>query len=351
MSETWVDAEEYEDLGEGTDDSYGSGEEFGEESRSARQRRERQRQILDARRQAHLRRTGRPQFPASRPVRAAVRARPTITAVRSPDLETRAAQDSLRRALEESNRRASRATWAAVAGAAVDQGLASFEDDLKNLPYVAAGARFAPLLFLSPQKKRGGVEGVITDPRVVGGAAILGIALLGNFMNKPKDVSQIQIMSPSTIASGGTLSAMAYDRNGKPLTDANITWQSGSTDLQVSPTGTITGSSGAQGTVLVFAGGKSQSQQVTISGSSAPSDVAVLEITSPSTVATGDTLSAVAYDSNGDPLTGVNITWGSGSKALTVDPQKGTITGNSGAKGKVVAFAGGQHKSGRVTIQ
>ena len=88
--------------------------------------------------------------------------------------------DSLRRAVEESNRRANRATWAAVAGTAVNQGLDSFSANLTN-QYLRAGARFAPLLFLSPGKKKSGVEGFVTDPRFIGGASILGIALLHNF--------------------------------------------------------------------------------------------------------------------------------------------------------------------------
>ena len=216
MSETWVDAEDYEDIGEGAYDSddigegaydsddigegaYDSddiGEDFGEESRSARHRRERQRrarlarqrQIMLARqRQAQMRRRRRPPLPARRPVGAPRPSRPAIRAVRSLDLETKVELDSLRRAVEESNRRANRATWAAVAGTAVNQGLDSFSPNLTN-QYVRAGARFAPLLLLSPQKKKGGAEGFVTDPRFIGGASILGIALLHNFTSRVHSV-------------------------------------------------------------------------------------------------------------------------------------------------------------------
>ena len=191
MSETWVDAEDYEDIGEGAYDSedigegaYDSedaGEDFGEESSSARRRRERQRQIMLARqRQAQMRRRGDRRRRRAGQSGAPGTSRPTITAIRSLDLETKVGLDSLRRALEESNRRANRATWAAVAGTAVDQGLDSFATNLTN-QYLRGGARFAPLLFLSPQKKKGGVEGFVTDPRFIGGASILGIALLHNF--------------------------------------------------------------------------------------------------------------------------------------------------------------------------
>jgi hypothetical protein len=256
MSETWVDAmdtETYDSIGEGYDsddvgdssyDSDDIGEsgypEFGEESRSARRRRERQRQILlERQRQAQLRQTRRPPAPArrpavpQRPVRPAQRQ--TITAIRSLDLETKVGYDSLRRAIEESNRRATRATWAAVAGTAVDQGLDSFSSRVTN-EYLRAGARFAPLLFLSPEKKRGGVEGFVTDPRVIGGAAILGIALLGNFTTRSQEASSVYIASPGTLTSPasataagatGTLNAYVRDRNGVNLTtQPSLTWTS-----------------------------------------------------------------------------------------------------------------------------
>jgi hypothetical protein len=278
MSETWadaMDADNYEVSGEGIYDSEGVGEgifdsegtgegaydSYGEESRSDRSRRERQRRImLERRRQAQMRQ--RRALPAQRPSSAQrpVRApgpspRQTITAIRSLDLETKVDLDSLRRKLEESSRRAKRATWAAVASAAVDQGLSSFGDDFKNHQYVAAGARFAPLLFLSPEKKKGGVEGFATDPRVIGGAAILGIALLGNFRNKSHEVSTVTIVPPGRITKAGILTADALDRNGNTVPNTSIAWTSSDPSVLTFPDT----SSGA----FTLAPGKTQSLQVT----------------------------------------------------------------------------------------
>lgn len=264
MSETWVDAvdtEQYEDVGEGAYDSEdigegaydseeigeGGNEEFGEESRAARRRRERQRQILlERQRQAQLRRQRRPPSPAQRPVVPQRPVRPsgpsqrqTITAIRSLDLETKVGQDSLRRAMEESNRRAARATWAAVAGTAVDQGLDSFASKVTN-QYLRAGARFAPLLFLSPEKKRSGVEGFVTDPRFIGGAAILGIALLGNFTSRAPEASSVYIVPPGKLTAPaaeaphvtGHLTAYVRDRNGVNLTpQPALAWTSYNKDV------------------------------------------------------------------------------------------------------------------------
>ena len=125
-----------EDIGEGLRQRR-IGEDFGEESRSDRRRRERQRQAMLERqrqrqarkRQARCAATATARQRAGQSPRRGPSPRQTIRAVRSLDLETKVGLDSLRRAVEESNRRANRATWAAVAGTAVDQGLDSFDDE------------------------------------------------------------------------------------------------------------------------------------------------------------------------------------------------------------------------------
>jgi hypothetical protein len=292
MSEAWAESEAYEAFGEGAYDSeavgegaydseaYGeaSYEGLGEESRADRRRRERQRQIMLARqRQAQLRRQRQP--PARVPRAAPATGAPpqTIRALRSLDLETKVGQDSLWRAVQESNRRASRATWAAVAGAAVDQGLDSFSKDLGNHEYIKAGARFAPLLFLSPEKTRSGVEGFVTDPRVIGGAAILGIALLGNFRNKTPAVTAVNITTLPTAANlvapgSGTFAAEALDQNGIPIQPPpTFIWSSDSANLSFasSTSGSYTLTTGDPGkvTVTVRAAGVSDSVKVKVTGS------------------------------------------------------------------------------------
>jgi hypothetical protein len=294
MSEAWVDAvdsEAYDALGEGAYDSEALGEGaydseaigeassyegLGEESRSDRRQRERQRQIMLARqRQAQTRRLGRPPARVQRPPAAAGPAPQAIRAIRSLDLETKVGQDSLRRALAESNRRATRATWAAVASAAVDQGLDSFSGDLGKHEYIKAGARFAPLLFLSPPKTRGGVEGFATDPRVIGGAAILGIALLGNFRNRSESVARVSIVPPTgaivTPASGtetGPITATALDRHGNPISPQPVfAWSSdnpGVLGFANPSVGTYTLTAGSTGKVTITAWAAGFSDQVKV---------------------------------------------------------------------------------------
>jgi hypothetical protein len=265
MTETWMDSEDYDDIGEGYFDGDDIGEDLDEESKAARIKRQQQVQRIKRARmqQAQLRRVRQSRSPA----RPTGPGRPAIRAIRSLDLKTEVEQDSLRRAIEESNRRAGRATWAAIASATVDQGLSSFSNDLKNLPpYVAAAARFAPLLLLSPQKKRGGVEGILTDPRFAGFVGITGFAVLGHLRGRPSGVDQLVITSPSTVAGGTTLTAEALDRNGNVLANVAISWVSASSALTVDrKTGVVKGSSGDKGKIIAFAGGKQASIDLTIS--------------------------------------------------------------------------------------
>jgi hypothetical protein len=169
-----------------------------------------------------------------------------------------------------------------VAGAAVDQGIDSFNTDLGGHEYVKAGARFAPLLFLSPEKTRSGVEGFVTDPRVIGGAAILGIALLGTWRTKSATTARVSIVSPpgtvtappaAGIAAPLSFNAQALDRNGNPVSpQPTFAWTS-DTPSVLSPASTSDGNfavqPGSKGkvTITVWAAGFSDQVKVRVTAS------------------------------------------------------------------------------------
>ena len=223
MSETWTDAmdsEAYDAFGEGAYDSeaYGEGaydseaygdasdEGLGEESRSARRRRERQRQILQERQRQRQRQRRRKCARNGqcrqnrRPTRAAGPSpRQTIAAVRDLDLDTKVELDSLRRELEESNRRASRATWATVAGVAAAEVINQF-DALENHPNVSAAIPAPLCSCCRPRSKGAESKGILLDPRVIGGAAVLGIALASRFTSTSKAVRKILTSAPRATA-------------------------------------------------------------------------------------------------------------------------------------------------------
>ena len=153
-----------------------------EESWASRRRRARARRIaLARRRQALIRARAQARGAALRrpaPVPAPpTSTRSTAAAIREVDLESKVAEDSLRRELGGMRRRMNRSEYAAVAGLAVNQFIESFNQPENE--YARAALRFAPLLLLAPQRRGRGFESFVYDPRVMGGAAVLGITFLG----------------------------------------------------------------------------------------------------------------------------------------------------------------------------
>jgi hypothetical protein len=256
MSQTWMEdleSEEYESNGEA---DYGdAGDDARSDARRARQQRimlERRRTMLERQqREAGLqRKSGLPRGPVPPP--GAARATgpspsQTIRAIHHLDLETKVELDSLRRQLEESNRRASRGTWTAVAGIATAEVINQFAV-LQKHPNVSAAILAAPLLLLSPEKKGSGIERWITDPRVIGGAAVIGIVVANKLTSAstgPPSVRKISIAAPTPLTSAAKATpvnaiATAVDRNENPLPVTQFDWASSSKDL------TLTSASGAQ---------------------------------------------------------------------------------------------------------
>jgi hypothetical protein len=232
MSTAWM-----EDLEtEGYDDSEGEydseaeydseGEYDSEDARSdARRRRARARRVALARRRMITARGRRPSTavaPTSTP-------RQTVAAIRNLDLETKVGEDSLRQALDRSNQRANRATYATVASVAVDQAFESFQTDFAGHEFVRAGLRFAPLLLLSPARRRPGFEGFALDPRVIGGAAIIGIVAADKLRDRDEGVVDSVTISPRTISKAGggsSFSVIARDKKGKTISDSEVSLES-----------------------------------------------------------------------------------------------------------------------------
>jgi uncharacterized protein YjdB len=249
----------YEGEGEATYEGYG------EDARSDARRRARQRQIMAARqRRVPVRR---PQ-PPRRPVVAAPAQ--TVGAVRSEvrslDLETKVALDSLRNRLNEANRLAYRNAWASEVGVAAAQALDSFENGLKPHDWARALIRGAPTLLLAPGKPRKpGIEGILFDPRVAGGAVVAAIFAIGHFRSASHGVSSITVLPPSVSVKAGTnvsLHGVPVDQKGNAVTDVSLTWApDDATVATLDPTTgqnvSVSAGSGAAGknTVVTVTGG------------------------------------------------------------------------------------------------
>jgi hypothetical protein len=148
----------------------------------------------------------------------------TARAVRSLDLETKVQEDTFRSAITAQNKRMSRGEYAAVAGAAVNQFIETFE--APDNVYARAALRFSPLLLLAPQRKGRGVEGLIKDPRVIGGAAVAALVVVGDLREKSNKAHDIKIYAPSELRqnSSTTVVADVVDKDGKPLPKEKVTW-------------------------------------------------------------------------------------------------------------------------------
>jgi hypothetical protein len=209
-SEAFDDSEVYED----SEGEYDSEAYYSSDPRSDAMRRARARRIVLARRRMALARAGR--VPSPTPPR---RVTPTqaVSAIRNLDLQTKVTEDSLRSALERSNSRARRNMYVTVASTAVDQALDSFSTDLVKHDFVRAGARFAPLLLLAPERRRKGLEGWALDPRVLGAAGMVGIVAAGRFHHRSAGVGRIVVSNASislSAVANGKFAPVVVDKDG-----------------------------------------------------------------------------------------------------------------------------------------
>ena len=266
--------------GEASSEAY---EGYGEDARSDARQRERQRQIMLARqRQARLAQQRQAQLRAPQPPRKPVVTvpSPAVRAVRSQvqslDLQTKVALDSLSRRLDEANRMAYRNAWAAEASAAASQVLDSFNPGLASHDWAKAIIRGAPTLVLAPgPRRRPGLEGILLDPRVAGGALLAGIWAIGHFRNASQSVNRIQVnyTGPLTTAVGANptaqLTATALDKGGSVVPNVSFSYSaqtSGIFSWQETSPGvlTLSGQSGGTTWFTVSADGVNGGAFVTV---------------------------------------------------------------------------------------
>jgi hypothetical protein len=248
-------------------DSEAAPGEAGEAQYGEASSRDRRLQMLRARQQAHRRRPStlsRPQ-PAA-PPRMPRPAGPSAsqigdiqTDVISLDLDTRTALNRLRRDLDAADQLAYRNAWAAEASAASALALDTFETSLAEHDWARAIIIGLPTLLLAPRRKRKpGVEGIITDPRVAGAlglAAIFGVGRLTQDSRESKGLHDVQLNGPADLGAGSSvqLYAVAVDGKGKQL-DLSIDYNAvGVANVNVDARGVLTAPAGASGTVTVTA--------------------------------------------------------------------------------------------------
>lgn len=224
MTNIWTDEAELDSVedGEGLYDN--EGEAYDEESRSeGRRRRERARRIAQARQRAGGRRgqlVGTSPQPTAQPT-----AQRAVRAVENLDVETKVAQDEFRRAIAAVNKRADRGNWATVGALLVSQGIATFGAPGNKI--VEGVLRAAPLALLAPSPRGGGVGAILTDPRVVGLAGVVGLGVIDHQRTRSSAVRQVDALGPSQLAVGeqDVFLADVLDNGGQAVNTA-VRWKS-----------------------------------------------------------------------------------------------------------------------------
>jgi hypothetical protein len=249
LPETEMESPEYD--GRESAELYEESEsqDYGEQSAADRRRARQRRIALAQRRQAQARARSMARGRGTT-TPAPITPQQTATAIRNLDLETKVQDDAFRSALSASSKRMSRSEYAAVAGVAVNQFIESF--DTPDNPFARAALRASPLLLLSPQRRGTGFDAVIRDPRVIGGAAIAGITLIGENRRRFAVARRIEVLGPNEIAVNEVdlFLADVFDLRGAPVATP-VAWQSNDpATATIDPvTGTVKGIKA--GTVVV----------------------------------------------------------------------------------------------------
>jgi hypothetical protein len=340
------------------------------QQREARLRGARLRQAQQ--RQAPQRRTPQPRRPAPTIPAQAVRAE-----VRSLDLQTSEAIDALRKRLDEANRLAYRNAWAGEASVAASQVLDSFELGLQPHDWARALIRGAPTILFAPGKpRRPGIEGILFDPRVAGGALLAGIWAVGHFRNQSKDVNTVDVQVAGSLTVGGPsvqLEAVAKDKSGNLVTDATYSYTAATSGLlsirEISPgLAELTPIAAGTTRVTVVSGGKQGSTFVTVNPAvTEVQTVQTLQVQlsgnlsiAAVTASGGATLRVFARDKDGNPIPGVTVNYTpvnpdlfevtNATAGTATSPGSVTLIPKNAGTTKLAVTAGGQQTDISVTI-
>ncbi len=166
-------------------------------------------------------------------------------------------------------------------------------------------------------------------------------------------VSKITV-TPANVAvvvhDHATLHASLLDASGQLVNGPSVFWSSeDSTIAVVSASGVVTAMSAGVVRIAASAEGASATATVTVSAVRVASIVVV-----PDTLRLGpgasSRLLATAYNGSGIAVSGLALTWGSGSPAVATVDQTGVVTAVAAGTSTVTALAGGQTGSAAVIV-
>lgn len=362
-SSGWLDdieleAAEYDDseAGELYDESEPDTESRASDARRRRIAQQRQRVALARARQARRspgRMPGRPT--AGRPGTTAPTPPAAAAAIRSLDLDQGVLEDRFRSAMAAASRRMSRSEYAAVAGAAVNQFIESFQ--APDNPFFKAALRFSPLLLLAPQRRGTGFDGFIRDPRVVGAAAVGAITILGENRTRLVEARSIEILAPPTMVVGQQSQFIGdvFDGRGRQL-DAAVTWNSGNAAVAtIDNQGKLT--TVGEGTTVITArsGAVLRRVLVTVAPKALPQGgtVSRIDVLGADKLSAGDKVQFIAdlVDDTGAVVTGPKVEWDSTNQAVATVNESGEVNAVAAGESYITAKLGNRIRRIRLVVK
>jgi hypothetical protein len=279
----WLETDDFDTFDEGLDSEYTEspfeeedydaefyGESDDAESRASKRRRanvrarqaaqlRRRRQAQMARRRAGASARGRGRgaqgsrrLPAPSPEGREIQK--TQEGIEKVDLENKVQADVFSRALNQHQRRLGRSEQAFALNKVIDEARTRLPDLFQD-DAIKSAFNAVPLILLAPEKKRGGVEGLIMDPRVWSTLFIAGIALFAR--SRTQTVVKIR-PETATIPAGSfdtVLSAFVTDKDGQPKSSQpTFTWTSLTPAVAtVDSAGRVSRANGGSGAAIISA--------------------------------------------------------------------------------------------------
>lgn len=158
--------------------------------------------------------------------------------------------------------------------------------------------------------------------------------------------------APGSLVVGGTvaLSAVAQDASGNIVPEATIHWSSSDDAVAtVSSVGVVTAK--APGSVQIAASAEGHSALVTLSVTNVPVASVTVAPTSVALALGGTaTLTAIAYDQNGNALTGRPVTWASSAPSVATVDANGVVTSVAQGTATITATSEGKTANSAITV-
>lgn len=168
----------------------------------------------------------------------------------------------------------------------------------------------------------------------------------------PASVTVSPGSASGNVGQTGQFLAVVKDAQGHVLSGLTIVWSSSNTAVvSVTSSGLATGVGGGSAAVIATVGSLRGQAQVTVTGPQITvGSVVVAPGSASGNVGDSAQFTATAKDTNGNPITGLAVTWSSSNTSVLSVSQKGMARAVGSGSASVTATAGGKSGSASVTV-